>query len=117
MPKPRGYVVNADDASGVTWQNAPFERGASGGGIINGKRVPTRGNDAGAGELNMDIQSLRNEFAITRQYNFMDHAAVAPICGRAAGAMRRYIEQAEQHAYVRGGLYEEAKRVRAAAAK
>src|SRR5262245_29018501 len=64
----------------------------------------------------MDIQALRNEFAITRQYNFMDHAAVAPISGRAAAAMRRFIEHAEHHSYVSGGLYQEAKRVRAAAA-
>ena len=65
----------------------------------------------------MDITALRNEFAITRHYNFMDHAGVAPLSGRAAAAMRRYVEQAEHHAYVRGGLYEDSKRVRAAAAR
>jgi len=65
----------------------------------------------------MDIQSLRGEFAITRHYNFMDHAAVAPVSNRAADAMRRFIEQAQNHAYVRGELHEGSKRVRAAAAK
>lgn len=65
----------------------------------------------------MDIQSLRREFPITLHYNFMDHAAVAPLCGRAASAMRRYIEQAETHAYARGGLYLDSRRARAASAK
>ncbi len=65
----------------------------------------------------MDITALRDEFAVTRHYAFMDHAAVAPLSGRAAAAMRRYVEQAEHHAYVRGGLYLEAKRTRTAAAR
>lgn len=65
----------------------------------------------------MDVETLRAEFPITRHYNFLDHAAIAPLSRRAAEAMRRYIEQAEQHAYVLGGLYQEAKRVRSQAAK
>lgn len=64
-----------------------------------------------------DIQACRAEMPITRQYNFMDHAAAAPISGRAAAAMRRFVEEAESHAYVRGGLYPESKRVRQLAAR
>jgi len=65
----------------------------------------------------LDVAAIRSEMPITRQYNFMDHAAVAPISGRAAAAMRRFIEEAQSHAYARGGLYPEAKRVRQSAAK
>ena len=65
----------------------------------------------------MDIEALRSEMPIVRQYNFMDHAAVAPISGRAAGAMRRFLDEAECHAYARGGLFPESKRVRQLAAK
>jgi len=65
----------------------------------------------------LDIAAIRREMPITRQYNFMDHAGVAPISGRASAAMRRFLEEAESHAYARGGLYPEAKRVRAVSAK
>ena len=65
----------------------------------------------------MNVNQLREEMPITRQYNFMDHAAVAPISGRAAAAMRRFIDEAESHAYARGGLYPESKRVRQLAGK
>jgi selenocysteine lyase/cysteine desulfurase len=65
----------------------------------------------------MNISEIRAEMPVTRQYNFLDHAAVAPISGRAAAALRRFIEEAESHAYARGGLYPEAKRVRQSAAK
>lgn len=65
----------------------------------------------------LDIQTLRAEMPIARQYSFMDHAAVAPISGRAAAAMRRFIDEAESHAYARGGLYPESKRVRQLAGK
>jgi selenocysteine lyase/cysteine desulfurase len=65
----------------------------------------------------LDIQAIRAEMPVTRQYNFLDHAAVAPISGPAAAAMRRYIDEAESHGYARGGLYPEAKRVRQLAAR
>lgn len=64
-----------------------------------------------------DFDSLRREFAITRHYNFLDHARVGPISARAAAAMRRYIDDAENHAYVRVPLYEGTRPVRAAAAR
>src|SRR5262245_54069391 len=65
----------------------------------------------------MEIESIRAQMPIVRQYCFMDHAAVAPISGRAAAAMRAFIDEAQSHAYARGGLYPEAKRVRQTAAK
>ncbi len=54
---------------------------------------------------------------VVRQYNFLDHAAVAPLSGRAGAAMRRFVDEAESHAYARGQLYPESRRVRALAAK
>jgi selenocysteine lyase/cysteine desulfurase len=60
----------------------------------------------------MNVNQLREEMPITRQYNFMDHAAVAPLSGPAAAAMAHFIEEAQSHAYSRGGLYPESKRVR-----
>jgi selenocysteine lyase/cysteine desulfurase len=61
----------------------------------------------------MDWETLRAEFPITRNYNFQNHAFVAPICRRAADAARQYIQHAEENAYVRGGFYKHADRVRA----
>lgn len=65
----------------------------------------------------LEISAIRAEMPITRQYNYLDHAAVAPISGRAAAAMARFIEEAQSHSYARGGLYPESKRVRQLAAK
>ena len=64
-----------------------------------------------------DIDALRADMPIVKQYNFMDHAAIGPISGRARAAMGRFLEEAADHAYVRGGLYPEAKRVRKLASK
>ncbi|MBI5765495.1 MAG: aminotransferase class V-fold PLP-dependent enzyme [Planctomycetes bacterium] len=65
----------------------------------------------------LEIQTIRAEMPVARQYSFMDHAAVAPISGRAGAAMRRFIEEAESHAYARSGIYPEARRVRQLAGK
>ncbi len=65
----------------------------------------------------MNIDEIRRAMPITRHYNFMNHAAVAPVCGRGADAMRRYLDEASEHAYARGGLYPESKRVRQVSAK
>lgn len=70
-----------------------------------------------AGVKTVDIEALRNQMPITRQYCFMDHAGVAPLSGPAAAAMRRFVDEAESHAYARGGLLPEAERVRHSAAK
>ena len=65
----------------------------------------------------MNLEAIREEMPIVRQYNFLDHAAVGPLAGRAAAAMRRFIDEAENHAYARGGLWPESGRVRQLAAK
>ncbi|UCE58742.1 MAG: aminotransferase class V-fold PLP-dependent enzyme [Phycisphaerales bacterium] len=64
----------------------------------------------------MDWDTLRDEFPITRNYNFMNHAAVAPLSRRAADAARRYLAHSEGNAYLRGEFAKEVERVRARAA-
>ncbi len=61
----------------------------------------------------MDIKELRNEFPITRNYNFQNHAAVAPLSRRSAEAVRTYLTHAEENAYLKGGFYKHADQVRA----
>lgn len=65
----------------------------------------------------MDIDALRREFPITRQYNFLDHAAVAPIPERCVAAVRRYLEEIATTCHVQGQLYRDTELVRASAAK
>lgn len=65
----------------------------------------------------MDWNALRDEFPITRNYNFMNHAAVAPISRRAADAARRYYTQAEENGYLKGGFYRQVEQVRGVAAR
>ncbi len=61
----------------------------------------------------MDWDTVRAEFPITRNYNFQNHAGVAPISRRAADAARLYLQHAEHNAYLNGGFYKHADRVRA----
>jgi len=65
----------------------------------------------------MDWTALRDEFPITRNYNFQNHAAVAPMCARALAAAERFCRDNVQHAYLLGGSYKEAERVRQVAAR
>ncbi len=65
----------------------------------------------------MEIEAVRAQMPIVREYNFMDHAAVGPLSGRAGAAMRRFLDEAEKHAYARGGLFPESQRVRQLAGK
>ena len=65
----------------------------------------------------MDWNALREEFPITRNYNFLNHAAAAPISRRAAEAARRYLAHAESNAYIRGGFFKHVERVRALGAQ
>lgn len=65
----------------------------------------------------MNWEALRDEFPITRNYNFQNHAAVAPVCRRSADALRRYLSHAEDHAYLNGGFYKHADRVRSQVAE
>ena len=60
----------------------------------------------------MDFNALREVFPITRNYNFQNHAAVGPLSRRASGAIREYLEHAEQNSYLRGGFYKRVDRVR-----
>lgn len=60
----------------------------------------------------MDWDSLREEFPITRRFNFQNHAAVAPMPRGAGDAMRRYIDHCEGNAYVGGEFHRRADRVR-----
>jgi len=64
----------------------------------------------------MDWKKLRDEFPITRNYNFMNHAAAAPISRRAADAARTYLTRAEENGYLRGGFFKHINHVRAHAA-
>lgn len=61
----------------------------------------------------MNWNAIRDEFPITKNYNFQNHAGVAPLCRRSADAARRYLAHAEGNSYVRGGFYRHADRVRA----
>ena len=65
----------------------------------------------------MDWQSLREEFPITQNYNFQNHAAVAPLCRRAAQAAREYLSLAEESGYLHGQFYKHAEHVRGQAAE
>ena len=64
----------------------------------------------------MDWKALREEFPITRNYNFMNHAAAAPLSRRAADAARKYLAHAEANAYLRGRFFKHIERVRTQAA-
>jgi selenocysteine lyase/cysteine desulfurase len=65
----------------------------------------------------MDWDALRDEFPITRNYNFQNHAAVAPLCRRAADAARLYLKHAEETAYLKGGFHRHADHVRQSASR
>jgi selenocysteine lyase/cysteine desulfurase len=60
----------------------------------------------------MDWERIRDEFPITRNYNFQNHAAAAPLSRRAAEAIRAYVKHAEENAYLRGGFFKSVERVR-----
>ena len=61
----------------------------------------------------MDWEAIReNEFPVTRNYNFQNHAAVAPLSTRAARAGREYFDFAEHSAYLEGDFYKRVERVR-----
>ena len=60
----------------------------------------------------MDWSAIRDEFPITKNYNFQNHAGVAPLSRRAGEAMRAYIEQAESAAYIGHHWYAHAETIR-----
>ncbi len=65
----------------------------------------------------MDLSRLRELFPITRQYNFQNAAAVAPLSRPAAEAVRRYVDHTLEHGYIGAGFYRSAEKVRELAAR
>ena len=65
----------------------------------------------------MDSSQVRELFPVTKNYNFQNHAAVAPLSKPAADAMRHYIDHLSERATIRGDFYKHAERVRKAAAQ
>ncbi|MCP4251567.1 MAG: aminotransferase class V-fold PLP-dependent enzyme [bacterium] len=65
----------------------------------------------------MDWESLREQFPITRNYNFQNHAAVAPMCRRSADAAAEFLKQTTEFAYLGARFYKHADHVRHRAAQ
>lgn len=65
----------------------------------------------------LDVEALREGMPSARHYSYMDHAATSPLPARTSAAMRKFLDEAELHGHVRGGLYPESKRVRQLAAR
>ena len=65
----------------------------------------------------MKLDDIRAKFPITRNYNFQNHAAIAPMSGPAAEAMAGYAREMSEAAYLEGHYYRTAERVRALAAR
>lgn len=53
----------------------------------------------------MTLEEIRARFPITRRYNFQDHAAIAPLSGPAAEALRTYADEVAEAAYLRGDYF------------
>ncbi len=67
--------------------------------------------------MGVDVKALREEFPITQNYNFMNHASVGPLPRRAVEAVQAYLEQQQGKSYVKGGYPRRVAQVRAAAAE
>lgn len=67
--------------------------------------------------MSIDVESLRKLFPITENYNFQDHAAVAPISRRVAEAMKHQIDVTLEAGYLGEDFYRHADRVRGLAAR
>jgi selenocysteine lyase/cysteine desulfurase len=65
----------------------------------------------------MSDQDFASEFPILSRMDFFNHAGVAPISRRAADALRRFADQAEQQAYFGSGWYARAKQTKQLAAR
>jgi cysteine desulfurase / selenocysteine lyase len=65
----------------------------------------------------MNWASVRDLFPVTKNFNFQNHAGVAPVCKPAAEAMRQYIDQAVATAGIRANFYKQAERTRKATAQ
>lgn len=69
------------------------------------------------GVHSMELGRIRELFPATKNYNFLNAAAVAPMCQPAADAIRRYVECALDDAGVNSGCYKHAEQVRRWAAR
>lgn len=68
----------------------------------------------------MEIESYignADEFPILQNWKFLNHAAVAPLCRRAASAMAKFAQQASQHAYIGADWYTQIEQLRVSAAE
>ncbi len=65
----------------------------------------------------MNWEALRDNFPITRNYNFQNYSAVGPICAPAAQEARRYLKLAEENGYLGERFYRHANEVRLRAAQ
>lgn len=65
----------------------------------------------------MNLDAVREQFPITRNFNFQNHAAVAPLSRPAAEALAGYASELAESAYLRGTYYRAADRVRQLVAK
>lgn len=62
-------------------------------------------------------EEIRAQFPITRRYNFLDHAAVAPLSAPAAAALKAYADEMAESSYLKGTFYRTADHVRQLAAR
>ena len=51
----------------------------------------------------MNLQAIREEFPITQNYIFLNHASVAPLPTSTVGAIEDYLHHQQDNSYVRGG--------------
>ncbi len=65
----------------------------------------------------MKVNEIRALFPVTQSYNFLNHAAVAPLSKPAADAVRQYVQEGLDEAGVRSGFYKHAEHVRRVAAE
>lgn len=65
----------------------------------------------------VSLEQIRNNFPIVKNFNFMNHAAVAPLSGPAAEAMVGYARELSESAYLGGNFYRTVERVRQQSAK
>lgn len=63
-----------------------------------------------------DWAGLRAHFPITQNYNFMNHAAAAPLSAPAVRGAQEYLDHAHASSYLRGGFFKHIDRVRKTAA-
>jgi cysteine desulfurase/selenocysteine lyase len=69
------------------------------------------------GQSLMEMERIREFFPVTKNYNFQNHAGVAPLCVQAAEAMRLYVDQILHDAGIKAGFYKHAEQVRRSAAR